>query len=87
MQATHIFDGLESWPTHLMYLARGELQLFKACADIPELENGRLMRLVEGCVMQPSRLRTWGVGPCCLNAFISIRCIVWALPPTSARMS
>ena len=67
MQATHIFDGLESWPTHLMYLARGELQLFKACVDIPELENGRLMRLVEGCVMQPSRLRTWGIGPHCLK--------------------
>ena len=34
-----------------MYLARGELQLFKACSDIPELESGRLMRLVEGCVL------------------------------------
>ncbi len=22
--ATHIFDGLESWPTHLAYVARGE---------------------------------------------------------------
>ena len=47
-QATHIFDGLESWPTHLMYLARGSLQLFKPCSEIPELqEGGRLMRLVE----------------------------------------
>lgn len=25
--ATHIFDGLESWPTHLMYLADGKLQV------------------------------------------------------------
>ena len=31
-----------------MYLARGSLQLFKPCSDIPELqEGGRLMRLVE----------------------------------------
>ena len=25
--ATHIFDGLEAWPTHLMYLAHGKLQV------------------------------------------------------------
>lgn len=25
--ATHIFDGLESWPTHLMYLANGTLKV------------------------------------------------------------
>jgi CCR4-NOT complex subunit CAF16 len=25
--ATHIFDGLEDWPTHLMYLANGRLQV------------------------------------------------------------
>lgn len=27
LQATHIFDGLESWPSHLMYLAGGRLQV------------------------------------------------------------
>jgi hypothetical protein len=27
--ATHIFDGLESWPTHVAYVARGALQLLK----------------------------------------------------------
>jgi hypothetical protein len=25
--ATHIFDGLESWPSHLMYLANGTLKV------------------------------------------------------------
>jgi ABC-type uncharacterized transport system ATPase subunit len=27
--ATHIFDGLESWPTHVAYVARGALQMLK----------------------------------------------------------
>lgn len=28
--ATHIFDGLEAWPTHLMYLAHSKLQVSPA---------------------------------------------------------
>lgn len=27
--ATHIFDGLEFWPSHVAYLARGEMAMFK----------------------------------------------------------
>lgn len=27
LQATHIFDGLESWPSHVMYVAGGCLQV------------------------------------------------------------
>lgn len=27
LQATHIFDGLESWPSHVMYVAGGRLQV------------------------------------------------------------
>ena len=50
LQATHIFDGLESWPSHLMYLAGGKMQLFKPAAEIPELQEGRLLQLVERCV-------------------------------------
>ncbi|GAB4824174.1 hypothetical protein N2152v2_011220 [Parachlorella kessleri] len=45
--ATHIFDGLESWPSHVMYLARGRLQLFQPAAALPELKEGRLLELVE----------------------------------------
>ena len=48
VQATHIFDGLEQWPTHLMYLSRGRLQLFKEAHEIPELAEDRLLELVEG---------------------------------------
>jgi len=44
--ATHIFDGLESWPSHVAYVAGGELQLFKKAADIPEMVEGKLLELV-----------------------------------------
>jgi CCR4-NOT complex subunit CAF16 len=47
--ATHIFDGLESWPSHLAYVASGRLQLFKPAAEFPELAQGRLLDLVERC--------------------------------------
>ena len=44
--ATHIFDGLESWPTHVAYVAGGELQLCKKAEEIPELQEGKLLELV-----------------------------------------
>lgn len=47
-QATHIFDGLEQWPTHIMFLTRGSLKVFKEAADIPELAEDKLLQLVEG---------------------------------------
>lgn len=46
--ATHIFDGLESWPSHVMYVAQGQLRLFEESSAIPELQQGRLLGLVEG---------------------------------------
>lgn len=45
--ATHIFDGLEFWPSHVMYVAQGQLRLFKESSAIPELQEGRLLGLVE----------------------------------------
>ena len=51
--ATHIFDGLEGWPTHVAYLARGNLQEFGTVAEFPELatggpeKGGELVKLVE----------------------------------------
>ena len=48
LQATHIFDGLEQWPTHIMFLTRGRLKVFKEAAGIPELAEDRLLQLVEG---------------------------------------
>ena len=35
--ATHIFDGLEFWPSHVAYVARGKIQMLKEAADVPEL--------------------------------------------------
>ena len=46
--ATHIFDGLESWPSHLVYVAQGQVQLYEEARAIPELEQGNLLGLVEG---------------------------------------
>ena len=49
VQATHIFDGLEQWPTHIMFLTRGCLKTFKTAEEIPELADDRLLELVERC--------------------------------------
>ena len=48
--ATHIFDGLERWPSHIMYVARGELQSFKRLEEYPHLVDGSqtLVRMVDG---------------------------------------
>jgi len=37
---THIFDGLDGWPTHLAYLERGRLKRFGTCQQLPELFAG-----------------------------------------------
>lgn len=43
---THIFDGLESWPTHLMYVASGELKCFKESKQVDEMRQGKLLELI-----------------------------------------
>ena len=35
--ATHIFDGLEFWPSHVAYVARGKMQMLREAAEVPEL--------------------------------------------------
>lgn len=45
--ATHIFDGLESWPTHIAYVAKGRLQFAKPIGQIEEMKELSLMRTVE----------------------------------------
>eukprot|EP00455_Lapot_gusevi_P022928 TRINITY_DN2386_c0_g2_i2.p1 TRINITY_DN2386_c0_g2~~TRINITY_DN2386_c0_g2_i2.p1 ORF type:complete len:193 (+),score=22.81 TRINITY_DN2386_c0_g2_i2:153-731(+) len=37
--ATHIFDGLQDWATHLAYISHGSLTRFHSMADLPELEQ------------------------------------------------
>ena len=47
--ATHIFDGLDAWPTHVAFLARGKLRRLHTFEELRgELERGRLLELVEG---------------------------------------
>ncbi|PKA65700.1 ABC transporter I family member 20 [Apostasia shenzhenica] len=45
--ATHIFDGLEDWPSHIVYVAHGKLQLFLPLPKVKEMSNLSLMRTVE----------------------------------------
>ena len=47
--ATHIFDGLDAWPTHVAFLARGKLRRMHTFEELKaDLEQGRLLELVEG---------------------------------------
>lgn len=55
--ATHIFDGLEAWPTHLMYLAGGRVQHCRPATEFPELQQGRLLELVERWLREEKALR------------------------------
>jgi CCR4-NOT complex subunit CAF16 len=57
VQATHIFDGLEAWPSHVMYVAGGKLQVFEPAENIPELRQGQLLRLVERWLREEQRQR------------------------------
>jgi len=45
--ATHIFDGLDNWPSHIAYVARGKLQLALPLEEVEELKELSLMRTVE----------------------------------------
>nr|GEX94242.1 ABC transporter I family member 20 [Tanacetum cinerariifolium] len=45
--ATHIFDGLENWPSHIVYVAQGKLQLASTMDDVKKMSNLSLMRTVE----------------------------------------
>ncbi|OAY73020.1 ABC transporter I family member 20 [Ananas comosus] len=45
--ATHIFDGLDDWPSHVVYVAHGNLQLALPLEKVKEMSNLSLMRTVE----------------------------------------
>lgn len=45
--ATHIFDGLENWPSHIVYVAHGKLQLALPMEEVKKMSNLSLMRTVE----------------------------------------
>ncbi|KAF8041838.1 hypothetical protein BT93_A0436 [Corymbia citriodora subsp. variegata] len=37
--ATHIFDGLETWATHLVYIQDGELRRAERLAEVDDLKR------------------------------------------------
>lgn len=46
--ATHIFDGLESWATHVAYIQDGELRRSAKMSDVHELKSAEnLLSVVE----------------------------------------
>ncbi|KAL5709236.1 ABC transporter I member 19 [Ranunculus cassubicifolius] len=46
--ATHIFDGLESWATHVAYIQDGDLKRSQKLSELPELMNAtNLLSVVE----------------------------------------
>jgi CCR4-NOT complex subunit CAF16 len=48
LYATHIFDGLESWATHIAHLDGGRVRLMAPLSQVPELTGATLLRVVEG---------------------------------------
>ncbi|KAJ4753712.1 hypothetical protein LUZ62_088117 [Rhynchospora pubera] len=45
--ATHIFDGLDDWPSDIVYIAHGKLQLALPLEKVKETSQLSLMRTVE----------------------------------------
>jgi CCR4-NOT complex subunit CAF16 len=48
LYATHIFDTLETWATDVIYLVEGRVALARPIAQLEELSNKPLVRVVEG---------------------------------------
>lgn len=58
--ATHIFDGLESFMSHVAFVANGELKFCKKFEEIEGLrdrEPGSLLRVVEGWLREEYKLQ------------------------------
>ncbi|KAI9009190.1 hypothetical protein DFJ74DRAFT_687297 [Hyaloraphidium curvatum] len=68
--ATHIFDGLGNWPTHVAHMAGGRIRAVHRVEDIPELKQyaaesavsgmSPLMRVVEGWLRRDLKERRKG---------------------------
>ncbi|XP_054790632.1 ABC transporter I family member 19-like [Prosopis cineraria] len=55
--ATHIFDGLETWATHLAYIQDGELRRAEKLSDISELScSSNLLSVVESWLRAETKL-------------------------------
>jgi CCR4-NOT complex subunit CAF16 len=47
LYATHIFDGIERWATHIAHLAAGRMRRMSTLGEVPELAGSSLHRVVE----------------------------------------
>lgn len=55
--ATHIFDGLETWATHLAYIQDGELRKAEKLSEVDELKNSaNLLSVVETWLRAETKL-------------------------------
>lgn len=90
MYATHIFDGLESWPTHVAYLAGGQMRMMKPAAEVPELAQGRLLQLVHKLLSEEKEAQLkvrWLLSCCVLLRCAFAACAVSFLRCLSATRS
>ncbi|KAG5587347.1 hypothetical protein H5410_047781 [Solanum commersonii] len=56
--ATHIFDGLETWATDLVYIQEGVLKRTEKLPELPELKSSpNLLSVVENWLRSETRLR------------------------------
>lgn len=56
--ATHIFDGLEHWPTHVAYMEGGSMVRFGAWSSFPELAaGGRLLHVIQAWLLEEKKRR------------------------------
>lgn len=57
MYATHIFDGLETWATHLAYIQDGELRRAEKLSDVSELKcSQNLLSVVESWLRSETKV-------------------------------
>lgn len=55
--ATHIFDGLETWATHLAYIQDGELRRAEKISDVSELKSStNLLSVVESWLRAETKI-------------------------------
>lgn len=57
LYATHIFDGLEAWLTHIAYIADGGLVKGGPMSELPELHGGKLLHRVEAWLRNERTVR------------------------------
>ena len=74
MNATHIFDGLEGWPTHLAYMEEGQIARGGLWSEVKELRGGqRLLATIEAWLSEEKKRRRAAMagGHCAQDALVT----------------